>query len=46
MKPGVPAAITGIIVFAVGVGLFDYRAGLIAFGVCCAAVGIWNLTQE
>lgn len=39
-------AVISIIILAVGVGLFDYRAGLITAGICGAAAGIWTLTQE
>jgi hypothetical protein len=38
--------IAGIVLAAVGIGLYDYRAGLVVFGVCSAAAGIWTLTQE
>ncbi len=38
--------LAGVIFVAVGVGLYDYRAGLVVFGVCSAAAGIWTLTQE
>lgn len=39
-------AVASIIILAVGVGLYDYRAGLIIVGLCGAAAGIWTLTQE
>jgi hypothetical protein len=40
------ATLTAFVLLAVGVGLYDYRAGLITAGVCFAAAGIWTLTQE
>ncbi len=38
--------VVGVVVAAVGVGLYDYRAGLVLFGVCCVVVGVWTLIQE
>jgi hypothetical protein len=38
--------ITGGILITVGVGLFDYRAGLIILGLLATVVGVWRLTQE
>jgi len=35
-----------LVLLAVGVGLYDYRAGIITFGVCFSAAGIWTLNQE
>lgn len=36
----------GVLLVAVGVGLYDFRAGLVLLGVSGVAVGLWNLTQE
>lgn len=36
----------GLLVVAVGVGLFDFRAGLIVFGLASAGIGIWHLTTQ
>lgn len=38
--------IIGIVGLSVGVGLFDYRAGIICFSLLVGAVGIWHLSQE
>ena len=38
--------VVGVVLVAVGVGLYDFRAGLVLLGVASAGVGLWNLTQE
>jgi len=46
LKAAAISVLVGIIVVSCGVGLYDYRAGIITFGVLAAAVGVWRLTQE
>lgn len=48
MGVNVGAVVTAvcIVIVAVGVGLYDFRAGIITFGLLGGAIGVWNLTQE
>lgn len=46
-RAAVGLVLIGIVGVAVGVGAYDWRAGLITFSVLSAAVGAWHLlTQE
>lgn len=36
----------GVVVLSVGVGLFDWRAGVVVFGCSCVAAGVWTLIKE
>lgn len=46
IKVAAALVIVGVIGLAIGVGLFDYRAGIICFSLLTGAVGIWHLSQE
>ena len=46
MKLAALVTIVGLFVAAVGVGLYDYRAGLVLLGLAAAAVGFWTLTSQ
>lgn len=36
----------GAVLVSVGVGLYDYRAGIVLFGICLAVAGVWHLTTQ
>jgi hypothetical protein len=38
--------VAAVLIVSVGVGLYDYRAGIVTFGLLAGAAGVWNLTQE
>lgn len=38
--------ILGIVGASVGVGFYDWRAGLILFSAAAGAVGLWHLTTQ
>lgn len=37
--------VVGIVGLAVGVGFYDWRAGVIVFSLSAGAVGIWHLKE-
>jgi hypothetical protein len=46
LKLAVYLIITAIVGLSVGVGLYDYRAGIICFFLISGGVGLWHLSQE
>lgn len=46
LKLAVALVIASIVGLSVGVGLFDYRAGIICFFLFSGGVGLWHLSQE
>lgn len=46
VKTAALTIVVSIVGLAVGVGLYDYRAGIILFFGLAGAVGVWHLTTQ
>jgi hypothetical protein len=46
VKAAAVLVVVGVVVSSAAVGLYDFRAGLLCFGVSCVSVGVWNLIQR
>ena len=38
--------LTGFASLCVGIGLYDYRAGMIAFGAIASAIAVYGITHD